>query len=501
MIEFWAEDPGWFNAEGYRMDGAEMTWTIQGPGLDEIIYGPGPMGSIEGTVSGLSDGETYALTYDEYVAGEGNFESITCEVTAEGVSTDLIDWNISVGNSYERPDETVPPPDTQDPWCASAPWLCDGSGSGWVNPTEMRIAVIPIQFRGDSRIPGSARALGDKYFNTPDTDGIDRSLARFLHEASYGQVSVTGEVFPVVRINSKRGGCEDYSNYTIPYRADYYYWALDAHDQLEASGVDLSSFTHIEYVWPRTDCSFAGKGAMPGEYSWINMGPQGWANPALSDTQDPLTVVIHEIGHNLGLNHAGVARCSFNGRRVSLGGTCARGSTVLTGHPFLVMGYPRKNRLLTAYERFIAGFLNEDQYPQYAESGEIEVTLNPVEFSDSVIKGARIVRQLTGPREYRQVTRPSNGRELCVEWHRPLGIFNTMKGSAKIMNGLMVNVCDERPLLVDAHPKTSTLMDAALKVGETLVDQFSGIQVTVLSMQINKADPARSEMRVRILIP
>jgi hypothetical protein len=65
----------------------------------------------------------------------------------------------------------------------------------------------------------------------------------------------------------------------------------------------------------------------------------------------------------------------------------------------------------------------------------------------------------------------------------------------------MVNVCDERPILVDAHPKTSTLMDAALKVGETLVDQFSGIQVTVLSMQINKADPARSEMRVRILIP
>lgn len=498
-VLFSASDPGWLDGEGYRLEGAVMTWSITGPGMSEVLYGPDVMGEIQGMVWGLTDGETYTFTYEEYVSGESNFELVTCSVTASGESTESVGWSVSaVSDPYARPDDAPPDPGGVA-YCDAYPWLCEEDS--WSNPTEMRIAVIRLNFRGDRRIPGTARDVGDKFFNQPDTDGVDRSLARFIRDASYGRYSVTGEVFPVMEINSNRNGCDFYTSLTPPYTPGFQKWGQLARQKLVDTGVDLSDFTHVVYVWPTTSCGFGGRGAMPGSTSWINIGPRGWAGTQLRETNDALSVVMHEIGHNLGLGHAGAVRCSLGGKRVSLGGTCARGSLASTGHPYALMGYPSLNQLLTTYERYLAGFLIDGEFPQLQGSGTYEVTLNPVEYPDSVVKGVRIVRQVANPREYRKAVRPSNGGELCLEWHRPYNMFNTMKGSARIMQGVLIHVCDVRPLLVDANPKSLTYADAALAVGQSLVDQFSDIRITVLSKNIDLLNPARSEINVRVEIP
>lgn len=491
-IEFQAGDPGWLDADGFRFEGAQMTWTLTGPDVDQVLYGPGPMGDITGVIWGLSDGERYVITYSEYVPGESGFEEQTCEVTAEGVSGDAFDWSVSqVNDAYERPPGLEPPSIPEPPPfsfsdCYQSPWFCEGIL--WDNPTNMRIAVIQVRFNGGPRTAAASNKIGDAFFNAPDIDGVDRSVARFIQDASYGKTTVSGTVFPPVKIDAYRRDCDSYQSVEPPYLIGSVEWTMKAREQLEALGTDLSSYTHFYYVWPTANCGDGGMGRLRAGWAWIN----GWPGRATH-------VVNHELGHNLGLAHASLTRCTSGGKRVALGGTCR---FTEYGNKFDLMG---TGYILGVYERMIAGFIEDQEFPQYSEPGVYELTLNPVEYGASAIKGARILRPLENPRpDGKWPTKAANGRELCLEWHRPVGPFKSVNQFFKrnlLTDGLMIQVCDGKTLLIDAHPKTLTLKDATLKVGETLIDQFSGVHVTVLSKTVNSANPGLSEMRVQVVIP
>lgn len=485
-INFWAEDPGWIDEEGFRYEGAEMTWTITGPGVDEVLYGPGPMGEIQGVIWGLKDGATYTIRYSEFVPGQNLFESHECEITVAGESSEALGWSISeVYDIYERP-AFVQPPSYSYSDCYLSPWFCEGVL--WNNPTDMRIAVVQVRFKGGPSTATASNKISDAFFNTPDIDGVDRSVARFIQDASYGKTAVSGTVFPPVKIDAYRSDCDSYQSVEPPYLIGSDEWTMKAREQLEASGTDLSSYTHFFYVWPRAYCGDGGKGQLRAGWAWMN----GWPSRATF-------VLNHELGHNLGLAHASLTRCTAGGKRVALGGTCR---FTEYGNKFDLMG---TGYLLGVYERMIAGYIEEEELPQYSEPGVYELTLNPVEYSASVIKGARIVRPLANPRpDGKWPAKAANGRELCLEWHRPYGPFKNKDmffKSNPLADGLMVQVCDGKTLLVDAHPRTSTLRDATMRVGETLVDQFSGIQITVLAKQIDPVNPALSEIKVRVDIP
>lgn len=69
-------------------------------------------------------------------------------------------------------------------------------------------------------------------------------------------------------------------------------WASQADSAAKAAGVDLSIYDHIVYVLPaNTNCTWAGLAQVVGKQSWIKQGDS--------------FVYIHELGHNLGLRHAG----------------------------------------------------------------------------------------------------------------------------------------------------------------------------------------------------
>src|SRR5205085_4675237 len=100
-------------------------------------------------------------------------------------------------------------------------------------------------------------------------------------------------------------------------------WATAAAAQARAAGVDLSAYQHVVYAFPQTTaCVWSGLSYMPGSTSWIN-----------GDMS--LRAVGHELGHNLGVNHASSLACTSNGVAVTLSTTC---NVLEYGDPYTIMG-------------------------------------------------------------------------------------------------------------------------------------------------------------------
>ncbi len=83
--------------------------------------------------------------------------------------------------------------------------------------------------------------------------------------------------------------------------------APDAYAQMglaraSVDGLDKRNFDHIVFVLPNSErfkCEWGGLGQMPGKFTWIATSYKKWN---ISSAQ----VIVHELGHNFGLNHAGV---------------------------------------------------------------------------------------------------------------------------------------------------------------------------------------------------
>ncbi|HEX4048856.1 MAG TPA: RICIN domain-containing protein [Elusimicrobiota bacterium] len=112
----------------------------------------------------------------------------------------------------------------------------------------------------------------------------DGSVAAHYREISYGQVDFPGTVADVV------------GPFTVPEQGDFcktgYLRLADAADAAAgAAGVDVSKYDHVAYVIPPDmPCWWTGLGIIGGK--------RVWAKEATA------RAFQHELGHNLGLNHA-----------------------------------------------------------------------------------------------------------------------------------------------------------------------------------------------------
>ncbi len=187
--------------------------------------------------------------------------------------------------------------------------LAVGGEAATTSAGTHRVAVVLLNFSNDTSQPYTTAFAGGVAFSNAD------SVANYYAENSWGQLTLTGDVFGWYTIPNTNANCA------------YSTWASAANTAASAAGVNLSAYDNVVYAFPTTSCAWAGLANMPGKSSWLN-GPSAMA----------LRVMAHELGHNFGTHHASQLNCTEGGVRVALSASLANCTSGEYGDPFSVMG-------------------------------------------------------------------------------------------------------------------------------------------------------------------
>lgn len=145
---------------------------------------------------------------------------------------------------------------------------------------DQKTLVIVANFL-DRSVDCTVDAIGATMF----TDASGRSVDALYREASRGCVSFSGTVTGPYTINATSS---DACNISA--------WAAAADLQASAAGVDLEAYSRKVYVMPGNTCPGAGFGTVGGTPS------TAWVFDCTLKG-----IYAHELGHNLGMDHASTA--------------------------------------------------------------------------------------------------------------------------------------------------------------------------------------------------
>ena len=152
--------------------------------------------------------------------------------------------------------------------------------------TAHRTLVMVANFR-DAAVSCSLQCITDTMF----TNSNGQSVANLYLTDSHGTVSLSGDVVGPYLLNAAQADPCDLAG-----------WAAAADTQASSAGIDLTTYQHKVYVLPSaTTCPASGYGSVGGNPSsaWI-LRP------------DVAGVFAHEVGHNLGMDHASTPTSDTN---------------------------------------------------------------------------------------------------------------------------------------------------------------------------------------------
>ena len=384
------------------------------------------------------------------------------------------------------------------------------------------IAVVPINFEGQRIRPTTQARLGNMFFNSPDTDKFSESLASYWELSSYGKERLEGKVFGLTPIDGKSSCNRDLGDE----------WANQAESYWASRGENLDDYDHVFFVMPSRKCDFGGYASTPGKRIVINQWPFDWAS-ARARSSIAIQTLAHELVHNLGFDHSGIVDCAVLGKKISLGGECKETNRQkYDWDPYELMtsggGYWPKN-LLNSFQRITLGFIPESEQARLSESGTHTVSLNPIEFSESLTKAVVIRRtgidQFVTPTYEDQTMTTAGAPDICIEWHQPRGWFNNFRPKSSIARGVSMRLCDLYSggleyLLEDGGSETgfyqagTRLIDATpgSKVGKadwtdaqltkgTWTDGFSGIMIQFVGFDKTGTDRSQWSVQLEVVIP
>ncbi len=179
----------------------------------------------------------------------------------------------------------------------------------------MRIAVVLL------RLPGSTAEPVSKASVQAATFGAKNSVADWFAQMSGGQVAVTGTV---------------YGYFDGVKSCDLAVQTAVAAAAAAGAGYVASDYDHLVVYAPSQVCGFKGMG-------WVG------ANGVFLNGTIDRGIMEHELGHNLGLLHAGLYTC----------GVAAPAASCLVdyGDPTDVMGGTAANRGYNAEHKYELGWL------------------------------------------------------------------------------------------------------------------------------------------------
>ena len=278
------------------------------------------------------------------------------------------------------------------------------------------------------------------------------SLNSYYLEQTYGQLGFKGDVFGPLNVVDSVQSCS---------AVDLSRWAEEAE---AAFKVTDAAYQHEVFVFPsRPACPFAGIAEIGGKHVWIN-------------GDFSVRVLAHELGHNLGLAHAGGLACTDGGAPAPMGDSCsADGFEYLD--PFDAMGSGD-------------GGAGQSLVRQMSMEHKLALHLLPSS-AVKVIGVSGIYRiapmeTLTGSTELLRIPKFGGGNYF-VEYRQPIGWFDSQ--GPPFASGVLVRT--ESPeiasnpahpnadtALIDMHPATAgDWTDAAMDVGQVFSDRLRGITI------------------------
>lgn len=309
---------------------------------------------------------------------------------------------------------------------------------------EQRTLVLLVNF---TTAPSTPYAVEDIRAAVFGSAGVDA----YYRDVSGGRAWFTGYVTPWITLDLDPGVCDPQA---LAVRADA---------AAKALGFDASGYERIIYIAPALACGWAGlaeTGPAPTTRMWL--------------TTSQTRVMIHELGHNLGLQH-------------SHGRTCGNGDPWSTscsvyeyGDLFDIMGNAAGSPFNPLQMRRL-GYLDGDAAAKttlVTTAGDY--TVGTYAATGTLPKALRIAAG----------TDPATGepRTLYVTLRQPVGrdaaLAYTGLDPTRLQRGIVVTAGLEASgevSLVDSTPLTRAgmddLNDSPILVGETFTDPTSGITI------------------------
>jgi hypothetical protein len=317
-----------------------------------------------------------------------------------------------------------------------------------------KTAVLLINPSGGGAGPWSQESARSEVFTGAN------SASAFYQEESYGAISLTGklredgDVFGWFSVGTSTAGCP------------FMEWQSKAKEAAADAGIDLSGYQHLIYMLP-----FLG---LEGPCKWFGIAGHN-SNWVMINGDFGVKIVTHELGHNLGLLHAGSLTCTSAGVRVQISDNC---TTTEYGDPFDTMGSTAA-RHSSGWNLAKLGFIGPENVEMIESSGNYSMR--------SALHPTMEPTTLRIPHER------SFGGDVTswyyLEVREKGGVFENVNDAT--MTGVSIRIApnpDLSPetLLLDANPATATFEDAPLGSGETF-DAGGPVQIKTLSAGGGKA--------------
>ena len=217
-----------------------------------------------------------------------------------------------------------------------------------------------------------------------------------------------------------------------------------------AAGYNYLNYTHeVVVTGDKPDVGFGGIAFVGARGAW------------LANAQWNLGVCSHEVGHNFGLNHAGVWDTDD-------GTTIGSGSAVEYGNPFDQMGGASSS--MDAH----FGARQKNYLDWLVDADVVKITTNGTTttriraFDRSVATGDKAIA----------VDRTGTSNDYWIEYRQDYADTNLWMRDGVLLNWGDVNINNGKPLLLDWTPATSSKDDCPVLIGRTFSDTAAGIHIT-----------------------
>jgi hypothetical protein len=319
---------------------------------------------------------------------------------------------------------------------ARVPQMEAAAVSSWAQG-EKSVLLMRVNFPDDSEEPISESAA----------DTLMQQVNKFYAMNSYGALNFTITISPVLTLQKPKSWYmgQDELLVTLPTMLE------DARAAAAAAGLPMPDF----------DLVFVKRGVLSNSRAYV--GDRG----AWLQSSHP-TIVAHELGHNLGLQHA-------NAWKTVDGSTIGAGSALEYGNPFDTMGsgYGAFNM----YYKSRLNWLPPSAIETITTSGVYKLYPSDVSSLEEGAIYALKLRKDLGREYWMETTQPLAG-SLLVNWSDHPG---TISGSQ----------------LLDMTPSTGSLYDAPLRPSEVFYDAGLGVKISPLGP--SAADPKAHEVLVNFV--